>query len=212
MAAFEASGEDERGNGMRNDGRAHETPDRRQVKAHEATGQPKATVRPRIKYDAEYISYLESGESVAVFIARDIARKVPTAGKWIDVTETEGKKRNDGQWDFSQIVVELFPRRLHPEYPEGINDGDKKYITWKTAHEDIGQQRRSGVRGEKYRIRIKLINLNRGKTQTVKALWDKRFNTWTTRFFLKASYNEWRDRKVPVEPKWEYVVEDVRKL
>jgi hypothetical protein len=200
--------------GKRTDSRKHETQGRRQMKVHEAPGQPKAksVVCPRIKYDAEYISYLENGESVAVLIARDMARNVPTAGRWVDVTETKGWKRDDGRWNFSQIVVELFPRRLHPDYPEGISDGNKKYITWKTAHEDIEQQRRSGVRGEKYRIHIKLVNVNRGKTRTEKALWDKRFGTWTTRFFLKASYNEWRDRKVPVEPKWEYVVEAVTKL
>ena len=199
-------------NDVRDGGRKPDTQGGRQIRAHEAPGQPKAAVRPRIRYDAEYIGYLESGESVAVFIARDLARNVPTAGRWIDVTETDGRKRNDGRWDFSQIVVELFPRRLRPKYPENISDGDKKYITWKTAHEDIGQQRRSGIRGEKYRIYVRLVNVNRGKTQTVKALWDKRYNTWTTRFFLKASYNEWRDRKIPVEPKWEYVVEGVRKL
>lgn len=197
---------------MKKEGRGHATWDGRAEKAREATGQTKTMIRPHIKYDAGYISYLENGESVAVFIARDIARDVPTDGRWIDVTDTVGEKREDGRWDFSKIVVELFPRRFHPEYPEGISDWDKKFLTWKTAHEDIEQQRRRGVRGDKYSIHIKLINVNRGKTKTVKALWDKRFGTWTNRFFLKASYNEWRDRKVPVEPKWEYLVEGVRKL
>ena len=37
------------------------------------------------KYYAEYIRYIESGESAAVFIVRDIVKAVNTSGKWIDI-------------------------------------------------------------------------------------------------------------------------------
>ena len=37
------------------------------------------------QHDAEYISYIESGESAAVFIVRDIVNSIDTTGKWIDV-------------------------------------------------------------------------------------------------------------------------------
>ncbi len=33
------------------------------------------------KHDAEYISYIESGESAAVFIVRDICNSIDTKGK-----------------------------------------------------------------------------------------------------------------------------------
>lgn len=37
------------------------------------------------RYDSNYISYIESGESAAVFIVRDIVNSIDTNGKWIDV-------------------------------------------------------------------------------------------------------------------------------
>ena len=36
------------------------------------------------KHDAEYISYVESGEA-AVFIVRDLVRSIETKDKWVDV-------------------------------------------------------------------------------------------------------------------------------
>ena len=41
--------------------------------------------REKWKHDTEYISYIESGESAAVFIVRDIVNSIDTSGKWIDV-------------------------------------------------------------------------------------------------------------------------------
>ena len=37
------------------------------------------------KHDAEYISYVESGEAAAVFIVRDLVRSIETKDKWVDV-------------------------------------------------------------------------------------------------------------------------------
>ena len=46
----------------------------------------------KIKYSPEYISYLENGESAAVFITRDIVKLINTKDKWIDVIELQGQK------------------------------------------------------------------------------------------------------------------------
>ena len=110
-----------------------------------------------IKYDAAYISYISSGESAAVFITRDVASAVPTSGKWIDVINSDGYKRRDNRWIFKNFTVEIFPRKIRPQYPEHISDEDKKYITWKTAHKDIEAQRRSGVRGDIFIICPRLV-------------------------------------------------------
>ena len=96
----------------------------------------------KILYDASYISYVANGESAAVFITRDIAKNVPTVGKWIDVILSDGHKNKHDRWDFKQYTVEIFPRYKTPVYPKNASDEDKKYITWKTAHEDIEEQRR----------------------------------------------------------------------
>lgn len=121
------------------------------------------------KYDAEYISYVELGESAAVFVARDIVKAIDTTGKWIDILDLDGCKNWDGQWNFEYFTFELFPRKTQPKYPAGVSEEDKKYITWKTAHEDIARQRRQGYRGARFKICPKLVNRNKGKN---KPKWD----------------------------------------
>lgn len=135
---------------------------------------PTITAKSKFKYDAAYISYVENGEFAAVFITRDVAQDVLTRGRWIDVISLKGQKKlidvidRNGQkhqefrWDFDYFIVELFLRKLRPKYPDNISDEDKKYITWKTAHEDIENQRRNGVNGAKYLIGPKLVNRNQG--------------------------------------------------
>ena len=93
-----------------------------------------------MKYDSSYISYVANGDSAAVFIVRDIVRSIDTSGMWIDVLNTSGYKNDYDKWDFSSITVELFPRKMRPVYPEYASTEDKKYITWKTANEDIAKQ------------------------------------------------------------------------
>ena len=122
------------------------------------------------KYDAAYISYVESGESAAVFVARDIVRSIDTTGMWIDILDLEGCKNNKGRWDFEYFSFELFPRKRHPKYPPGISDEDKNYITWQTAHADTSEQRRDGYRGTRFRVCPKLVNRNIGKNDKPK--WD----------------------------------------
>lgn len=121
------------------------------------------------KYDAEYISYVESGESAAVFVARDIVRAIDTTGKWIDILGLDGFKNNDGRWDFRYFTFELFPRKKHPKYPPGANEEERKYITWQTANADIQEQRGRGYRGTRFKICPRLVNRNKRKD---KPKWD----------------------------------------
>lgn len=165
----------------------------------------------KIKYDAAYISYVENGESAAVFIARDIAKDVPTGGMWIDVISIDGYKRDNGRWDFKSFCIELFPRKTHPVYPENASDEDKKYITWQTAHKDIKAQRKQGYKGKKYKIIPKLVNRNKGKYTTRKAAWNITFNQWVPDEWFGTSC-EWRERKMPVKAKWEYDIVKVQKI
>lgn len=135
----------------------------------------------KIKYDSEYISYVESGESAAVFIARDIAKEIDTNGKWIDILESEGKKNNNERWDFTHFSIELFPRKKKPDYSFCNDEEDRKYITWKTAHEDMKEQRRQGYRGKKYIIYPKLVR-RKVKGEKVKShdksRWEWKYDIW----------------------------------
>lgn len=157
------------------------------------------------KYDAEYTSYLESGESAAVFIVRDIVNSIDTTGKWIDVISlnTYYKKGAGDRKAFNWIIVEIFPRKMTPKY-DSHDSAYNKYLTWLTAHEDIAKQRQAGSHGEKYLVLCSLYNKNKNKL--------------TTHTIIAGKYWEAMDAyrpmeiKDPVDPDWEYRIQAVRKV
>lgn len=157
------------------------------------------------KYDTEYISYIESGESAAVFIARDICKAIDTKGKWVDAISfsTYEKRGSEGKRAFNWIVVELFPRKMQPKYDK-FDSAHNKYLTWVTAHEDIEKQRENGFHGEKFIILCNLYNKNKNKftTRTViaKKYWEP-----------QSAYRE-MEIKDPVAPDWEYRIQAVKKI
>lgn len=127
--------------------------------------------KEKIKYDSKYIAYVESGESAAVFVARDIAKDLDTSGKWIDIIFHNGYKNFDNKWIFKTIKIELFPRKTNPIYPKNASEYDKKYITWQTAHKDINNQRSQGFRGPKYELAVKSeLSERKAVKYTVKAI------------------------------------------
>ena len=166
----------------------------------------------KIKYDSAYISYVANGGSAAVFIVRDIVRSIDTSGMWIDVISTSGYKNEFGKWDFSSITIELFPRKIRPIYPKYVSTEDKKFITWKTANEDIAKQRLQGYRGKKFTICPELVNKNQGKTKTIEKIWNKKFDRYVPKHWARSSDCEVRKKKVPIEPAWEYHIISIKKL
>lgn len=175
-----------------------------------------------MKYSAEYISYVEHGDSAIVFITRDIVHSIDTSGKWIDVISAEGgqkiftdKDNSKYRWDFKSFVIELFPRVTKPVYPKYTSLEDKKYITWVTANQDIDKWRQKGYKGQKYMICPKLVNRNQGKIsyEIKKELWNKRLNIVVPEC-LKTSQCEYREIKIPVpaKPEWDYDILSVKKL
>lgn len=157
------------------------------------------------KHDDDYISYIESGESAAVFIVRDIVNSVNTKGKWVDVVSlnTYHKKGAGDRIAFNWIIVELFPRKMKPQYDK--NDwAHNRYLTWVTAHEDIAKQRQAGFHGEKYLVLCNLFNKNKNK--------------FTTHTIIARKYWEpmeaYRPMEVknPVVPEWEYRIQTVKKV
>lgn len=114
----------------------------------------------RKKYSPEYISYVERGDSAAVFITRDIVNSIDTRKKWIDVVEINAfdyyDEEDNARKDFNYFIVELFPRITTPDYSNVADEEDRKYITWKTAIDDITVQRAKGYVGPKFLILARL--------------------------------------------------------
>lgn len=154
------------------------------------------------KHDAEYISYIRSGESAAVFIVRDIVKSIDTKGKWVDVISLNTYYKR-GAMAFNWIIVELFPRKMQPKYDKN-DSAHNRYLTWVTAHEDIAKQRQAGFHGEKYLVLCNLFNKNKNK--------------FTTHTIIARKYWEpmeaYRPMEVkdPVAPKWEYQIQAVKKV
>lgn len=167
--------------------------------------------KKKVNYDADYISYVNSGESAAVFITRDLATEVPTGGMWVDVISDSIKGRKDNRWDFNYFIVELFLRKTKPIYPKNASEDEKKYITWQTAHKDIEEQRKQGYHGAKYKVCPRLINRNKGKFTKKRAVWNVTFGQWVPDDWFGPAC-EWREKKIPLKAKWEYEISSVKKI
>ena len=157
------------------------------------------------KHDTEYISYIESGESAAVFIVRDIVNSIDTKGKWVDVISfnTYYKRGAGNRRAFNWIIVELFPRKMQPKYDKN-DSAYNRYLTWVTAHEDIAKQRQAGFHGEKYLVLCNLYNKNKNKftTHTIIA----------RKYWEPMEANRPMEVKDPVDPEWEYRIQAVKKV
>ena len=95
------------------------------------------------RQDKDYLDYIDSGESAAVYIVKNIIKSLDTKNMWVDVVSLSTYcKRDSGNIAFNWIIVELFPRKIKPKYD---TDPDyNRYLTWLTAHEDMEKQRDSG--------------------------------------------------------------------
>lgn len=166
----------------------------------------------KTKYSPEYISYVDNGHSAAVFIVRDIATTVPTKGMWIDVLDTKGILNGQGRWDFESITVELFPRKTKPHYPRHASKKDCDYITWQVATHDIALQRKAGYKGKKYQLKLRLVDVNYGKTKTVEKIWNPRAGHWIPEGNPYPDYCEIKVKQEPLPAKWEYQILEVRRV
>lgn len=117
------------------------------------------------RQDKDYLDYIDSGESAAVYIVKNIVKSLDTKNMWVDVVSINTYyKRGSGNIAFNWIVVELFPRKIKPKYD---TDPDyNRYLTWLTAHEDIEKQRDSGFHGEKFLVLCDLYDKNKNKFTT----------------------------------------------
>ena len=69
------------------------------------------------RQDKDYLDYIDSGESAAVYIVKNIVKSLDTKNMWVDVVSINTYyKRGSGNIAFNWIVVELFPRKIKPKY------------------------------------------------------------------------------------------------
>ena len=158
-----------------------------------------------LEYDYKYENYIGSGEAEAVWIVKDVVKKINTKGKWIDVISlnTYEKKGAKGKTAYNWIIVELFPRTIHPKYVPN-NRKTNRYLTWVASHEDIEKQRKEGVHGKKYLILCNLYNRNKNKFTT--------HNVVAKKYWEPQGAYRQMEVKNPVEPVWEYHIHAVKEV
>jgi hypothetical protein len=79
---------------------------------------------------------------------------------WIRIIKAKAPKGYDTQQlQFKKVVFELFPQTIKPMYPKKSQYKDADLyndvcnaINWKTATEDIKQQRKNGIKGKQFII------------------------------------------------------------
>lgn len=140
-----------------------------------------------------------------MFIVRDLVGEIDTRGKWVDVISlsTYSKRNSEYRKAFNWIIVELFPRRLTPEYDKK-DSAHNKYLTWVVAHEDIEYQRQAGYQGEKYVVLCNLYNRNKNKF-TTQSIFARKY--WEPEY----AYREMKVKK-ELNPDWEYKIQAVKQV
>lgn len=130
----------------------------------------------------------------------------------MDCLALDARQRSDDRWLFKYIVVELFPRKLTPEY-DTKDSAHNKYLTWKTAHEDIDQQRTAGGKGPIYYVRCRLVDKNANNFESVEKWWDRECDCWIADpALVRPEFCEKRMYKYPIKPEWVYVITEAREI
>lgn len=160
----------------------------------------------------KYYHYLEtkSEEAAIVFIVQNLVDSLDTKKKWIDVVDFDTYGSRVGKMAFNYIIVELFERKIHPKYPKGADAKLKKAITWKTAHEDMMNQRSNGIKGTLFLITCKLFNKNKGK-QVTRLLphWNEEYGGFDYTGKVPTTTIA---RKFDMEPEWHYKITGTQKI
>jgi hypothetical protein len=107
----------------------------------------------------KYTKYAKTDEGMAVLFVKKYLRKA-NSRMWVDIVGIEAPKYYEiGYMQFKTVVCELFPRTAKPEYPPKSQYLTKeeyelvcRAIDWETAKKDVKEQKKRGVRGQRYRI------------------------------------------------------------
>lgn len=120
----------------------------------------------------KYLEYANTPEAFAVlFVKKHLDQ---AKGHWIDIVDCEQYEMSSDNLHFRFVKGGLYKRKMRPRYPSkaayttaksfderGYNSMIRA-ITWKTAHEDIEQQKASKVAASKFKITGVSFDKNRG--------------------------------------------------
>ena len=163
----------------------------------------------RMYTDTKYRQYVSSGNGMAEAIVRQLVDEIDTRDKCVYIVSKKSR-RTDGQWDISQIIVDIFPRTMRPEYPVNADVPIRNYINWRTQCADIAKQIGEGLVPHRYKIHLRLIDINAGKNVVMTRIWNPRTQEYIPMDFADENCVV-RRRTYDLRPKWRYEVLSVIK-
>ena len=164
--------------------------------------------------DPDYRRYVSSHHPEAIeFIKRNAAAFQKKGNVWLDIqdysvfpgTAPDGSNLPGAGKVilFKTIVFDVFPRKMKPEYREEDTDYNR-YITWKTATEDIRKQRSEGNRGERWIVEC-LLDVHKTPDRIKKVLIPasriRIENPAFSAYPKSQAYQEYRAKKAAYEAK-----------
>lgn len=93
---------------------------------------------------------------------------------FLDIAPDGSRLLNVNKILFKKIEFDVFPRKIQPKYIKKTKEDDRevddynRYITWKTATDDIENQRGKGYQGERWIVECRLdLSKTKDKTKIV---------------------------------------------
>jgi hypothetical protein len=111
----------------------------------------------------EYLIYAKTDEAAAVLFAKKHLSEA-TKGHWIDISGCRQYEKSAYRSHFRFVAGRLYKRKIQPQYPSKLaymingKFDERGYssmvraITWKTAHEDIEQQKLKNLVSRSFKI------------------------------------------------------------
>lgn len=136
--------------------------------------------------DSEYIQYQISHYPEAIEFIRKNVKNFEAEGivknkndVWIDIQkfDTFSNRAPNGRILkgteniilFREIEFDIFPRKIIPVYVQPFNayERENRYITWKTATEDIEKQKMEGCKGERWHLKCEIKTFAEKRTVVI---------------------------------------------
>lgn len=155
----------------------------------------------------KYREYAMTDEAAAVYFVRDVVNDINTRGKWIDVIFTDRYAVEfDEKPAFKKVIVELFDRKIKPQYPKNAHQELIRAITWETSHRDIDEQKLKGIVGPQFEISGLFLNNDK------KNFKNQIFENWLYKFNQFYKYDSKRMSKAVMIHRWEYKIAGIKEL
>ena len=158
----------------------------------------------------QFKDYQQSEESFIVSIIKTLATDIDMKDKWIDVVAYDCWRWKETRPCFNYFVFELFERKIKPVYTRDATALLKRALTWEAAHNDIEKQRSGGLRGPMFLTTCPMLNLNRGRKETIYMdFWNEEYGGFDHTGKVPTTTIA---KVIDMKPNWEYKITGIEPI